>query len=958
MSQKTRATCASSWCQGSSWKVLGSGRARTSASWTRLNPSMAEPSKVIPSSSAFSSSAEVMLNPLGVPEHVGEPQLDEADAPLLDGPQHVVPLALHRTSFACAANRPRKPTARAGPARSPTESRRWRRYPGMMPHLRLAAAQLNTVVGDLAGNVERMLAPLAAAEAAGADICVVPELAIPGYPPEDLLLKPGFVADNVTALEKVAAATGHCAVVVGFVGAVAGRLGLANAAAVCAGGRVAGVYRKHFLPELRRVRRAALVRARATEAPPLFGVAGAWVGVSICEDVWFDDGPVAAGGAGRRRRRGEPQRVALQPGPAGRAPGHAAGRVAEAGCAIAYVNQVGGQDELVFDGDSLIVGADGTLLAIGRPVRRGPGGGRPADRVAPTARRDRAAAADRGDRAPAERAGRAGAGRDRAAPSERPRRGVRGPGARHPRLPGQERVQRSGDRAVGRDRLVAGRHDRGRRARARRGCTASPCRRATRARARVEMPRRWPSGSGSTSRWSPIEEAHVAFASMLAPRARTRAVRAHRREPAVAPPRRAADGGLQRQGLDRAHHGEQERDGHGLLHALRRLGGRIRRDQGRAQDPGLRAVPLPQHASGARGLPGPIPDSVLDKPPSAELRPDQRDDQSLPPYEELDPVLQGYVEGDRTAADLVAEGFDPAVVDQVVRLVDGAEYKRRQMPPGVRITTKAFGKDRRMPITNRYRSSALEESGGAVRPAVDEHADWRTIDELAALVGAYCWVEHRIFELTRGLGDRAGTGRTGDVDPRCGCGRRRCRGATAPWPAAGPSASRAGGCRSGRPGRRPRTGRWPARSRRRGRLRRHAGLGVGVAAGRDGSPLGGGVYGSHLAVGNPGERGHRSWRSWWRPTGMGRRDPGRPLPPGAASKVTGTPSGRRNQTGVRPRKAFSLLYRHLDSTFTLTEQPTCARNGRRLRCTSAPGEFPCRGLATGRFGDDLGQGTN
>jgi len=113
------------------------------------------------------------------------------------------------------------------------------------------------------------------------------------------------------------------------------------------------------------------------------------------------------------------------------------------------------------------------------------------------------------------------------------------------------------------------------------------------------------------------------------------------------------------------------------------------------------------------GLTPPIPDSVLDKPPSAELRPDQRDDQSLPPYEELDPVLQGYVEGDRTATDLVAEGYDPALVDQVVRLVDGAEYKRRQMPPGVRITTKAFGKDRRMPITNRYRSSALEESGGA-----------------------------------------------------------------------------------------------------------------------------------------------------------------------------------------------------------------------------------------------------
>ncbi len=134
-----------------------------------------------------------------------------------------------------------------------------------MPHLRLAAAQLNTVVGDLSGNVERVLGALAAAEAAGADICVTPELAITGYPPEDLLLKPGFVADNVAALEKVAAATtGRCAVVVGFVGAAPGGAGLANAAAVCAGGRVPGRVPQALPPQLRRVRRAALVRARAT----------------------------------------------------------------------------------------------------------------------------------------------------------------------------------------------------------------------------------------------------------------------------------------------------------------------------------------------------------------------------------------------------------------------------------------------------------------------------------------------------------------------------------------------------------------------------------------------------------------------------------------------------------------------------------------------------------------------
>jgi NAD+ synthase (glutamine-hydrolysing) len=101
-----------------------------------------------------------------------------------------------------------------------------------------------------------------------------------------------------------------------------------------------------------------------------------------------------------------------------------------------------------------------------------------------------------------------------------------------------------------------------------------------------------------------------------------------------------------------------------------------------------------------------IPESVLTKAPSAELRPDQRDDESLPPYEVLDPVMAGYVEGDRSADDLVAEGFDPGAVARVVGLVDRAEYKRRQMPPGVRISGKAFGKDRRMPITNHYRSVA------------------------------------------------------------------------------------------------------------------------------------------------------------------------------------------------------------------------------------------------------------
>ncbi len=584
------------------------------------------------------------------------------------------------------------------------------RYPGTMTHLRLAAAQLDTVVGDLSGNVERILRALADAEAAGADLCVVPELAIPGYPPEDLLLKPGFVADNVAALEKVAAATGQCAVVVGFVGAAPGGYGLANAAAVCAGGRVAGIYRKRFLPNY-----GVFDEQRwflpSTETPALFGIGGAWVGVSICEDVWFDDGPVAHEGRGgadvvvnlnaspyNRGRRSE--RLAML-----------RGRVAEAGCAIAYVNQVGGQDELVFDGDSLIVAADGTLLASGAqfdtdlvlvdlPI--GPHRPHGVSELLP-----------------------------RIVVTE-PRRGER------VALPPAQPSPPMSDHAEVYAALVLGTRD----YLAKNGfseaviglsggidsslvATVAVDALGPERVHGISMPSRYSSDGSRRDAASlcerlgidlkvvPIEEAHVAFASMLAP--------VLGREPS----------GLTDENLQSRLRGV-------LLMAVSNAKGWIVLTTGNKSEMATGYSTLYGDSAGGfavikdvpktlvydlcryrntqavlEGAPGPIPDSVLDKPPSAELRPDQRDDQSLPPYEELDPVLQGYVEGDHTAADLVAAGFDPAVVDQVVRLVDGAEYKRRQMPPGVRITTKAFGKDRRMPITNHYRSSAIEESGGA-----------------------------------------------------------------------------------------------------------------------------------------------------------------------------------------------------------------------------------------------------
>ena len=228
-----------------------------------------------------------------------------------------------------------------------------------MARMRVALAQLNTVVGDLDGNVVRILDALDEAERAGADIAVFPELAITGYPPEDLVLKPGFVADNRAALDKVAARTGRCVAVVGFVDAARD---LHNAAAVCAHGEVQGVYHKRLLPNY------AVFDEQRTFVPgdeplQLYVVAGISVGVSICEDAWSPTGPIAAHAAG-----GAEVVVNLNASPfyAGRLAERErmlATRAADASCALVYVNQVGGQDELVFDGASLVFDANGSLVA-------------------------------------------------------------------------------------------------------------------------------------------------------------------------------------------------------------------------------------------------------------------------------------------------------------------------------------------------------------------------------------------------------------------------------------------------------------------------------------------------------------------------------------------------------------------------------------------------------------------
>jgi len=602
--------------------------------------------------------------------------------------------------------------------------------------LRVAMAQLDLVVGDLAGNVGRILGALERAQGAGAQLCVFPELAICGYPPEDLLLKAGFVADNEAALDEVAGAATGCAAVVGFVerrpgeerpmvgegatGAEAredawgdrrGRL--ANAAAVCAGGRVAGVYRKRLLPNYSVFDEQRWFTPGRGPAE-LYRVGGVLVGVSICEDVWADHGPVAELGAA-----GAQLVVNLNASPysRGRRDERLAmlrDRVAEVGAPIVYVNLVGGQDELVFDGASLVVGADGSLLAAGAqfaedlvvvdvpvpgPVPDVPVPDVPVrDLPVPGAR----TAASRVVELEGSGPPRAGEARPPVPPPLDPvaevyaalvlgtRDYLAKNGFSDAVVALSGGIDSSLVATVAVDAIGAG-HVHG-----------------------IAMPSRYSSEGSLTDARDlagrlgidlsvvPIDGAHRCMAAEL--------------ERALgAPPTGTTDENLQSRirgvilmGVSNATgwivlttgNKSEMATGYSTLYGDSAGGFAVIKDV-----PKTLAYELCRSRNAraaAEGAVEPIPRAVLEKPPSAELRPTQRDDQSLPPYEVLDPVLEAYVEHDRTAADLVQAGFDPELVERVVRLVDGAEYKRRQMAPGVRITNKAFGRDRRMPITNAY----------------------------------------------------------------------------------------------------------------------------------------------------------------------------------------------------------------------------------------------------------------
>jgi NAD+ synthase (glutamine-hydrolysing) len=580
-----------------------------------------------------------------------------------------------------------------------------------MTRLRVALAQINPTVGDLTANSELIVEAIGVAEEAEADIVVFPELAITGYPPEDLLLKPGFVADNLAALGKVAAATTRTVAVVGFVDEATD---LYNAAALCAFGEVRGVYHKVVLPNYS-VFDEARYFAPGRGAANLWGIGGVRVGISVCEDVWSPTGPIAAQAAA-----GAELMININASPfyADRLIEREAlvgTRASDASVPLVYVNTVGGQDELVFDGGSMVFDASGrvitrlaqfheTVAVVDLEVR-------PVFRKRLLDPRGRQAAI------PLPVTEITGASRH-TGPIDTPL-----PMA--PRLEVEEEVYRA---------LVTGTRDyvekngfsdvviglSGGIDSAIVAVVAADALGPERVHT-VAMPSRYSSDGSSTDaeelarragvdhRSIAIEPAHAAFVEMLADSFAGRA------EDLTEENLQSRIRGVTLMALSNklgwlvltTGNKSEAAVGYSTLYGDTAGGFAVIKDVPKTLVYRLCEWRNAQNAtlSGPRqpdALPV-IPEAILTKPPSAELRPGQRDDQSLPPYDVLDPILEAYVEGDLTAGELVATGHDEDIVRRIVRLVDLAEYKRRQTPPGVRVTPKAFGRDRRMPITNRYR---------------------------------------------------------------------------------------------------------------------------------------------------------------------------------------------------------------------------------------------------------------
>jgi NAD+ synthase (glutamine-hydrolysing) len=566
--------------------------------------------------------------------------------------------------------------------------------------LRIALAQIDTTVGDIDGNAARIAEAIESAQATGAQLVVLPELAVPGYPPEDLLLKRHFLAANTRALEGIADGVRDIVALVGYAEADGF---VHNALAVLADGEVKASYTKMLLPNY-----GVFDERRYFEpgpSPALIDVNGRIVGLTICEDIWFPGPPAAAealAGAGLI--------VNASASPYHRGKGIirerdiVAARAREVGAAVALCNAVGGQDELVFDGHSVIVDERGETLARGAQFAE--------DMVVCDIELPPSGV----ERRPAE----VPAGMD--APiiarleAPEPSGTLEAPQLREPlgeeaevyealKLGLRDYVEKNGFEhvvlalsggidsalvaliatdALGPDRVT---------------CVIMPSPHSS--EETQSDARRIASNLGVDVLEIPIADAMRTYGTLL-----DEAFSRDSGSPSL------------------AEENVQARIRGNLVMALSNKFGWLVLTTGNKSELSVGYATLYGDMAGGfavikdclktlvyrlvryrneledREL---IPESVLERPPSAELRPDQLDQDSLPPYEVLDRILEAYVEQDKGRDEIAEMGIPADVVDDVIRMVDRAEYKRRQAPPGIKITPKAFGRDRRLPITNRFR---------------------------------------------------------------------------------------------------------------------------------------------------------------------------------------------------------------------------------------------------------------
>jgi NAD+ synthase (glutamine-hydrolysing) len=576
-----------------------------------------------------------------------------------------------------------------------------------MKTLRVALAQINTTVGDLDGNAAKVLDYVARARDQGADVVAFPELTLPGYPPEDLLMRSRFIDDNIKALHYVASQVHGITAAVGFADS---DTDLFNAAAVLHDGQVKGVYHKQYLPNygVFDERRYFLEGQRAS----MFTIAGAKVGLSICEDLWYAEGAAQSLGLA-----GADVVLNLSGSPYHHGKRHFRQRMfgtraADNAVIVAHCNLAGGQDELVFDGNSMVLNHEGDLIAhapafeehllvidldleslrLGRlhvPLRRYPGlqqYARPVDEVfvsdAPTGDKPAIPPATNVDRLDHE--------------AELYKALVTGT---------RDYVHKNGFEtvivgmsggidsslvatiatdALGPEHVVG---------------VSNPSRYSS--EGSIADARALADNLGIKLMIIPIEEAHAAYLDMLDE------------------PFRGTEPGTAEENIQARIRGNiwmalsnkfgwqpvltcgnksEMSVGYATLYGDMAGGFAVIKDVPKSLCYKLAAY---RNTAAGREL---IPQTVIDKPPSAELRPDQLDTDSLPPYDVLDPILEAYVEDDRSVDEIVSYGYDEATVRRIVNLVDRNEYKRRQAPPGIKITTRAFGRDRRLPITNRYRN--------------------------------------------------------------------------------------------------------------------------------------------------------------------------------------------------------------------------------------------------------------